>query len=108
LGNIIGDGLAKKKGLRNTYVLLQYDNWNFGDDAEKLSQLMNNSEKQSKYLVLLPITLNGSLITDIGDVVEINFPAGRMGMMWSGWKINLDTLRIINEKKTAWDETSRQ
>ena len=103
LSNIEGNGHGKKQGLRNTYVIIQYDNWNFGDEPQKLGQLIANSAKQSKYLVLLPVTLNGSLLKDIGDIIEINFPAGQIGLKFKEWGINIGTLHRIVEKKREWD-----
>lgn len=104
LGNIEGNGHGKKQGLHHTYVILQYDNWCFGDESEKLGKLIANTAKQSKHLVLLPVVLNGSLLKDIGDIMEFNFPAGQIGLRFREWGINIDTLRIIIEKKREWDK----
>ena len=105
LGNIEGNGHGKKQGLRNTYVILQYDEWCFGDEPEKLGELIANTAKQSKHLVLLPVVLNGSLLEDIGDIMEFNFPAGQIGLRSREWGINIDTLRIILDKKKEWDDS---
>ncbi len=105
LGNIEGYGHGKKQGLRNTYVILQYDEWCFGDELEKLGELIANTAKQSKHLVLLPVVLNGSLLEDIGDIMEFNFPAGQIGLRFREWGINIDTLRIILDKKKEWDDS---
>lgn len=103
LSNIEGNGYGKKQGLRNTYVIIQYDSWYFGDEPQKLGQIIANSAKQTKYLVLLPVTLNGSLLKDIGDIIELNFPAGQIGLRIKEWDINIDTLNRIAEKKREWD-----
>ena len=103
LGNIEGNGLGMRLGLRNTYVLLRYDSWVFGDDFDELSKLLANTAKKSKFLVLLPVTLNGSLLQEVGDIIELNFPAGQIGMRIKNWGINIDTLCIILEKKHAWE-----
>lgn len=104
LGNIKNHGIGEKYGLRNTYVLLQYDSWNFGEDFEDLSKLMANTVKQSKHLVLLPVTLDGSLLQEVGSIVEMDFPVGQIGMELKEWGINIETLHIIKEKKKEWDE----
>lgn len=104
LGNIEGNGHGKKQGLHGTYVILQYNDWCFGDESEKLGKLIANTAKQSKHLVLLPVVLNGSLLKDIGDIMEFNFPAGQIGLRFREWGINIDTLRIIIEKKREWDK----
>lgn len=99
LGNIEGNGTGKKYGLRNTYVLLQYGNWEFGDDFEDLDELIANTLKQSKHLVLLPVTLDGSVLQNVGDIIEIDFPAEPTGMRFMEWGVNIDTFRIIIEKQ---------
>ena len=99
LGNIEGNGLGKKHGLNGTYVLLQYDSWKLGDDTEELGKIISNSTNQSKHLVLLPVTLNGSLLQEIGEIIELDFPVGKIGMRFKDWGINMDTLRIIFEKQ---------
>jgi hypothetical protein len=99
LGNIEGNGQGKKKGLQGTYALLQYDNWKFGDDSDELGKIVSNAKKQSKHLVLLPVTLNGSLLQEVGEIIELDFPAGQIGMRFKDWGINIDTLRIIFEKQ---------
>jgi len=104
LGNIEGNGHGKKQGLHGTYVILQYNDWCFGDEPEKLGELIANTAKQSKHLVLLPVVLNGSLLKDIGDIMEFNFPTGQIGLRFREWGINIDTLRIIIEKKKEWDK----
>lgn len=104
LGNIEGNGHGKKQGLHSTYLILQYNDWCIGDEPEKLGELIANTAKQSKHLVLLPVVLNGSLLKDIGDIMEFNFPAGQIGLRFREWGINIDTLRIIIEKKKEWDK----
>lgn len=99
LGNIEGNGLGKKHGLNGTYVLLQYDSWKLGDDTEELGKIISDATNQSKHLVLLPVTLNGSLLQEIGEIIELDFPAGQIGMRFKDWGINMDTLRIILEKQ---------
>lgn len=99
LGNVEGEGLGKKHGLRNTYVLLEYDSWKFGDDSEELGKIVVNAKKRYKHLVLLPVTLDGSLLKDVGEIIEMDFPAGQIGMRFKDWGINMDTLRIIFEKQ---------
>ncbi len=106
LGNIEEDGHGKKQGLHNTYVLIQYDNWHFGDESEKLSKIIESSAKQSKHLVLLPVTLNGSLLKRVGNIIECKFPAGQIGMRFKEWGINIDTIRTILEKKEIWDQSN--
>ena len=103
LGNIEGNGHGKKQGLHNTYVILQYDDWCFGDEPKKLGELLANSEKQSKHLVLLPVTLDGSLLKDLGGIMEFHFPAGQIGIRLNVWGINEDTLNKIIEKTREWD-----
>lgn len=105
LGNIEGNGHGKKQGLRNTYVILQYDEWCFGDEPEKLGELIANTAKQSKHLVLLPVTLEGSLLKGLGDIMEFNFPAGQIGLRFKEWGININTHSEIIEKKRQWDES---
>lgn len=99
LGNIEGNGYGKKQGLHNTYIILQYDNWCFGDESETLGDIIADSAKQSKYLVLLPVTLEGSLLKGLGDIIEFNFPAGQIGLRFKEWGININTLSEIIEKK---------
>lgn len=99
LGNIEGGGLGKEHGLHGTYVLLQYDSWKFGDDSEELGKIVSNAKKQSKHLVLLPVTLDGSLLKNVGEIIEMDFPVGQIGMRFKDWGINMDTLRIIFEKQ---------
>lgn len=106
LGNIEADGHGKKQGLHNTYVLIQYDNWHFGDESEKLGKIIESSAKQSKHLVLLPVTLNGSLLKRVGNIIECKFPAGQIGMRFKEWGINIDTIRTILEKKEIWDQSN--
>lgn len=105
LGNIEGDGFGKKHGLHNTYVLLQYDNWSLDDEPEELWQLITNTAKQSKHLVLLPVSLNGSLLNEVGDIIEMDFPVGKIDMRFKKWGINIDTIRCIAEKKQEWDKS---
>lgn len=105
LGNVEGEGLGKKYGLQNTYVLLEYDSWKFGDDSEELGKIISNSKKQSKHLVLLPITLNGSLLQEAGEIIKLDFPAGLIGVRFNNWGINIETLKIIFEKKLEWENS---
>lgn len=105
LGNIEGNGHGKKQGLHGTYVILQYNDWCFGDEPEKFGELIANTAKQSKHLVLLPVTLEGSLLKGLGDVIEFNFPAGQIGLRFKEWGININTLSEIIEKKRKWDES---
>lgn len=105
LGHIEGNGQGKKFGLHNTYVLLQYDNWKFGDDSEELGKLIANTSKQSKRLALLPVILKGSLLQEVGDIIELEFPAGQIGIRFMDWGINIDTRHIILEKLQEWENT---
>ena len=105
LGNIEGNGHGKKQGLHGTYVILQYNDWCFGDEPEKLGELIANTAKQSKHLVLLPVTLEGSLLKGLGDVIEFNFPARQIGLRFKEWGININTHSEIIEKKRKWDES---
>lgn len=97
------NGYGEKLGLRSTYILLQYDKWTFGDDLVGLGELIPNSIKASKHLVLMPVTLNGSLLSGVGDIVEINFPPGQIGLRFRDWGINTNTFRMILEKKQEWE-----
>lgn len=105
LGNIEGNGLGKKHGLCGTYVLLQYDSWKFGEDFEELGKILVDTTKQSKHLVLLPVTLNGSLLHEVKDIIEIDFPAGQIGIRFKEWEINIETLKNIYEKKQEWENS---
>jgi len=98
LGNVEGEGQGEKYGLHDTYVLLQYDSWKFGDDTEELGKIIANTAKQSKHLVLLPVSLNGSLLQEVGGILEMDFPAGQIGMRFKNWEINSDTRDVIVEK----------
>lgn len=91
-------GLGLDYGLHDTYVLLQYDNWNFGDNTEELGSLLQKSAKQSKQVTLLPVKLDGSLLKEVGDIIKLNLPAGQIGMRFMDWGINVETRRIILEK----------
>lgn len=106
LGHVEGKGLGKRYGLTGTYVLLKYDNWTIGDNNEDLGKLISNVKKQSKSLLLLPVTLEGSLLKDSGDVIELNLPAGQIGIRFKDWGINIETLQIILDKKQQWDESN--
>ena len=103
LWNIGGNSL-KKYGLSGTYVLLQYEDWYFGDDSDKFKDLLLNTEKTSKHTMLLPISLKGSLLQQIGDIVEIDFPAGKIDMRFADWGINEETIRAIVEKQKNNEE----
>lgn len=105
---IKGNGLGKKQGLHNTYVLIQYDNWHFGDESKNLVKIIKNSTKQSKHLVLLQVTLIGSLLKCVGTIVEYISPAGRqIEMDFKEWEINNDTFHTILEKKELWDQFNK-
>lgn len=106
LGHVEGKGLGKRYGLTGTYVLLKYDNWTIGDNNEDLGKLISNVKKQSKSLLLLPVTLEGSLLKDSGDVIELNLPAGQIGIRFKDWGVNIETLQIILDKKQQWDESN--
>lgn len=106
LGHIEGNGLGKRHGLTGTYVLLKYDNWNIGDNNEDLGKLIATVKTQSKSLLLLPVTLDGSLLIDAGDVIKLNLPAGQIGIRFKDWGVNIETLEIILEKKHQWDESN--
>lgn len=92
--------------MHDTYVLLQYDNWNFGDNSDELGNLLQKSAKQSKHVTLLPVKLDGSLLKEVGDIIELNLPAGQIGMRFMDWGINIETLQMILEKKQQWDESN--
>ena len=98
LCNIERRGLGRKNGLRGTYVLIQFDNWHYGDSFEPLAELIHNSIKRKKHLTLLPITLSGSLMESVGNIIEYDFPAGFIGMRFVEWDINDDTNMIIRLK----------
>lgn len=106
LGHVEGNGLGKRHGLTGTYVLLKYDNWTIGDNTEDLGKLISNVKTQSKSLLLLPVTLDGSLLKDSGDVIELNLPAGQIGIRFKDWGVNIETLQMILEKKQQWDESN--
>lgn len=106
LGHVEGNGLGKRHGLTGTYVLLKYDNWTIGDNNEDLGKLISNAKIQSKSLLLLPVTLEGSLLKDSGDVIELNLPAGLIGIRFKDWGVNIETLQIILDKKQQWDESN--
>ena len=106
LGNLEAKGLGLNYGLHDTYVLLQYDNWNFGDNSDELGNLLQKSAKQSKHVTLLPVKLDGSLLKEVGDIIELNLPAGQIGMRFMDWGINIETLQMILEKKQQWDESN--
>lgn len=106
LGKVEGNGLGKRAGLMGTYVLLKYDNWIIGEKTEDLGKLLANVKTQSKSLLLLPITLNGSLLQDVGDVIELNLPAGQIGIRLKDWGVNIETYQMILEKKQQWDESN--
>ena len=106
LGHVEGNDLGKRHGLTGTYVLLKYDNWTIGDNNEDLGKLISNAKIQSKSLLLLPVTLEGSLLKDSGDVIELNLPAGLIGIRFKDWGVNIETLQIILDKKQQWDESN--
>ena len=106
LGHVEGNGLGKKHGLIGTYVLLKYDNWTIGDNNEDLGKLISNAKIQSKSLLLLPVTLEGSLLKDSGDVIELNLPTGLIGIIFKDWGVNIETLQIILDKKQQWDKSN--
>ena len=93
-----GSKRLKKYGLNGTYVLLGYEDWQFGDDYDKFNELLSNTEKTSKHTILLPVSLNGSLLQQVGDIVEVDFPAGKIDMRFADWGINEETIRAIVEK----------
>ena len=102
LGNLEAKGIGLKYGLHDTYVLLQYDNWYFGDNSDELGSLLQKSTKHSKHVTLLPVKLEGSLLKEVGDIIELNLPAGQIGMRFMEWGINQNTLQFILEKKETW------
>lgn len=55
---------------------------------------------------MLPVTLEGSLLKDYGDVIELNLPAGQIGIRFKDWGVNIETLQIIFDKKQQWDESN--
>lgn len=99
LVNIKDKGLGKQYGLKDTYVLLQYDNWKFGDNSEDFANLRQNSEQLPKRLVLLPVKLEGSLLKKMGDIVNLNLSTDQISMKFMEWGINLITFQSIFEKK---------
>ncbi len=98
LGKIEGYGLGRKYGLQNTYILLQYGSWSFGDDSNSLTELIKTLLKKTKHLVLLPVILKGSLLQELGEIIELDFPSGKIGMRFMEWSINNETLQRICEK----------
>lgn len=106
LGHIEGNGYGRKYGLMGTYVLLRYCSWAIGDNTEELEKLLIVTKTESKSLLLLPVTLDGSLLKDSGDLIEMNLPAGQIGIRFKDWSINIETLQMILEKKKQWDESN--
>ena len=85
---------------------MKYDNWTIGDNNEDLGKLISNAKIQSKSLLLLPVTLEGSLLKDSGDVIELNLPTGLIGIIFKDWGVNIETLQIILDKKQQWDKSN--
>lgn len=106
LWNIESNGL-KKKGLNGTYILLRYEDWHFGNDSDKFEELLLNTKKISKHTMLLPVSLKGPLLQQVGDIIEVDFPAGEIDMTFADWGINEDTIRVVVEKlekRKEWKE----
>lgn len=102
LGKVEGNGHAKNSGLTGTYVILEFDNWKIGDSFDELNDIIQGSEHKSKYVTLFKITLDGSLIKSVGQIMEFTFPEGKIGIRVNDWSINIDTLKIIHDLYEEW------
>ena len=91
-------GLAKKHGLKGTFVLLELMDWNFYDDTNKLSEIIPLIKASEKQLVLLPITLDGPNLSQVGDIISVNLPKGKIGFRFVEWKVNQQTYDTIRDK----------
>lgn len=102
LGKVEGNGYAKNSGLTGTYVILEFDNWKIGDRFDELGDIIQCSEHKTKHVTLLKITLDGSLIKDVGQIMKFTFPEGKIGIRFNDWSINIDTLKIIYDLYEEW------
>ena len=97
-------GLAKKHGLKGTFVLLELMDWNFYDDTNKLSEIIPLIKASEKQLVLLPITLDGPNLSQVGDIISVNLPKGKIGFRFVEWKVNQQTYDTIRDKMNQLNE----
>lgn len=102
LCNVETNGLAKKQGMSGAYVLLEFENWEFGDNNELIGDFVTQSKNSSKRLLLIPINLTETTVINIGNPVNIKFPKGLLGIRMASWGINKDTLEIIYNKYKIW------
>ncbi len=102
LCNIETQGYANKYGLSGLYVLLQYDNWSFGDEYENIEVSIAKSKTYSKNLLLLPITIDGTQILNISDPIEMHFPPGIMGIRFLNWSVNSKTIELLDSHYKIW------
>ena len=68
-------GLFMDNGMNGYYCLLEWNDWNLYDDLTKFKEAFYESIPHEKHLLLVPINEQG-----LGDVVDISFPIGRLGV----------------------------
>ncbi len=96
LGNVENNKYGKKYNLHDTYILLQYDEWCFGDDSDLLINSIEKSTKELKHVILLPVILIGSLLHSVGEIIELDIHnKEKIGIRFKDWKINKQTYEII-------------
>lgn len=100
-------GLAKKQGLKGMFVLFGLMDWNFYDDMNKLSEIIPLVKDNEKDLVLLPITLDGPNLLQVGDVIKVNLPKGKLGFRFVEWNVNQQTYSIMQEKLNLFLDTMK-
>ncbi len=97
-------GLAKKHGLKGTFVLLKLMDWSFYDETKKLTEIIPLIKDSEKRLVLLPIALDGPNLLQVGDIISVNLPKGKLGFRFVDWNVNQQTYETIRDKMNQLNE----
>ena len=107
LGNVEKCKLGKNYNLHDTYILLQYGEWCFGDDSDLLINSIEKSTKELKHIILLSVILNGSLLHSVGEIIELYIHnKEKIGIRFKDWKINKQTYEIIQKRVQHISEQS--
>ncbi len=108
LGRVESKSLARKYGMHAFFILLEYDEWLFGEDIDNIKQKVRDNAKSANSLLLLPITLEGSVLKEVGDVVQVDFPSGYYGIRFEDWGVNANTIQTVLEKVRSYEtQTSK-
>lgn len=81
VGSIDGqEGFLVKSGFTGMYSVLQWCDWNCNEDIEAFGKEFESKKDKNKTLILLPITADENGNDVFGDPIEMECPAGLLGL----------------------------